>query len=297
MRYAVELAGVTKTFRTRQDVVRAVDDVSLTIPTGNVVAFLGPNGAGKTTTLDMVLGLVNPTQGRVEVLGLHPRAAVRAGKVSALLQSGGLLRDLKVGETVELIASTFANTIPPAEALERAGLTAIANRRVSKCSGGEQQRLRFALALLPDPQTMILDEPTTGMDVTARREFWDTMHTEAARGRTIIFATHYLEEAEAFAERIIMISHGRIVADGPTQEIRERVAGRVVTATFTDPQKARKVLTARDDVNSVSNGEGTRLRIHTSNSDQVAAAVLTQMGGTNVEITAGSLDEAFRALT
>ncbi|HLS02328.1 MAG TPA: ABC transporter ATP-binding protein [Beutenbergiaceae bacterium] len=296
MQYAVELAGVTKTFRTRHGQVRAVDDVSLKVARGTVVAFLGPNGAGKTTTLDMLLGLVNPTRGRVEVLGLQPREAVRAGKVSAVLQSGGLLRDLRVGETVELIAATFPNTIPAAEALERAGLTPLAKRRVSKCSGGEQQRLRFALALLPDPETLILDEPTTGMDVTARREFWDTMHAEAQRGRTIIFATHYLEEAESFAERITMISHGRIVADGPTQEIREHVAGRVVTATFTDPEQARSTLTAREDVTAVHGGN-TRLQIHTSNSDQVATAVLTQLGGSDVEIAAGSLDEAFRTLT
>src|SRR5690625_5818192 len=142
----------------------------------------------------MVLGLTAPTQGRIEVLGQNARDAVRSGKISAVLQSGGLLRDLTVGETVELIASTFDDAISTEEALTRAGISGLAKRRASTCSGGEQQRLRFALALLPDPDLLILDEPTTGMHVTARHEFWDTMHAEARRGRTIIFATHYLEE-------------------------------------------------------------------------------------------------------
>lgn len=298
---AVHLEGVTKQFRTRGGPVTAVDDITLDIPSGKVIAFLGPNGAGKTTLLDMVLGLTTPSAGRIDVLGQSPREAVRSGKISAVLQSGGLLRDLKVGETVELIASTFPDPIPVPEALSRAGISDLAGRRVSKCSGGEQQRLRFALALLPDPDLLILDEPTTGMDVTARQEFWETMHTEAQRGRTIVFATHYLEEADSFAERIIMISGGQIVANGTTREIRTHVSGRIVSAEIPagpggDVHSVLTVLEPRSDVHS-ARVEGDRIVVHTADSDALALALLTEHGGRDLEVTPGSLDEAFTALT
>lgn len=302
---AIHLDGVTKTFRTPSGPLVAVDDVTLDVARGSVVAFLGPNGAGKTTALDMILGLTAPTSGQIEVLGHAPREAVRTGKISAVLQSGGLLRDLKVGETVDLIASTFSNPISTQEALKRAGITGIAARRVSKCSGGEQQRLRFALALLPDPDLLILDEPTTGMDVTARHEFWDTMHAEARRGRTIIFATHYLEEADSFAERIIMIAGGKIVADGTTREIRSHVTGRIVSARIAGGSGAPAAshitqvvagLEARDDVHTVRT-EADRVVVHAGDSDAVALALLTEYGGRDLEVTPGSLDEAFTTLT
>src|SRR5690625_4597750 len=217
---AIELRDVRKVFRTRSGEMTAVKNVTLSIDAGSVVALLGPNGAGKTTTIDMILGLTSPTAGDITVLGKAPRAATVSGKVSAVLQSGGLLRDLTVGETVELIASTCPDAIPVAEALRRAGLTELKNRKVAKCSGGEQQRLRFALALLPDPQLLILDEPTTGMDVTALAQVWETMHAEADQGRTIIFATHYLQEADNFADRVVMIAGGQVVADGRSEERR-----------------------------------------------------------------------------
>src|SRR5690625_3199868 len=294
---AVELRDVNKTFRTREGAVPAVAGLSLNIGRGSVVALLGPNGAGKTTTIDMILGLTAPTSGSISVLGKAPRAATVSGKVSAVLQSGGLLRDLNVGETVELIASTFPNAIPVGEALERAGLTSLKNRRVAKCSGGEQQRLRFALALLPDPQLLILDEPTTGMDVTARAEFWATMHAEAAEGRTIIFATHYLQEADAFADRVVMVAGGQVVADGTTSEIRAKATGRIVSAGITgDIAKVRSELEARDDVHNVRI-EGERIVIHTADSDAVALELLTKYGARDLEAAPGSLDDAFTALT
>src|SRR3954466_4451136 len=187
---AVALRGLTKRF----GAVTAVDGLDLTVQPGEIVAFLGPNGAGKTSTVDMVLGLSRPDAGSVEVFGLPPRTAVAHGLVTAVMQTGGLLKDLTVGETVELTAALFAHTRPVAEVLERAGLTEIANRRVGKCSGGQQQRLRFAMALLPEPELLILDEPTTGMDVEGRRDFWSAIRADAERGRTVLFATHYLEE-------------------------------------------------------------------------------------------------------
>src|SRR6478672_9580690 len=225
-----ELAGLTKSF----GAVRAVRGIDLTIQPGEVVAFLGPNGAGKTTTVDMVLGLSRPDEGTVRVHGMEPGIAVRRGLVAAVMQTGGLLKDLTVEETLRLTASLFADTRPVGEVLERAGIADIADRRVGKCSGGQQQRLRFAMALLPDPELLILDEPTTGMDVTGRRDFWNAIHEDAARGRTVVFATHYLEEADAYADRIVLVSHGKVVADGTASEVKSLVSGRTIRATLSD---------------------------------------------------------------
>jgi ABC-2 type transport system ATP-binding protein len=188
---AVSLSEVTKTFGS----VQAVRCIDLELQQGEIVAFLGPNGAGKTTTIDMVLGLSRPTSGEVSVLGLEPRQAIARGLVSAVMQTGGLIKDLTVRETVEYTASLFADTKPVDEVLENAGITGIADRKVAKCSGGEQQRLRFAMALLPDPALLLLDEPTTGMDVEGRRTFWSAIRRDAEQGRTVLFATHYLEES------------------------------------------------------------------------------------------------------
>jgi ABC-2 type transport system ATP-binding protein len=299
---AIELHELLKTFRplrgSHDSEVRAVDRIELRIDPGEVVAFLGPNGAGKTTTLDMVLGLTEPTSGTVSVFGRRPREAVVAGKVSAVLQTGGLLRDLTVRETVRMIASTYAAHSPVDEVIERAGLSALANRRVSKCSGGEQQRLRFALALLPDPRLLVLDEPTAGMDVSARRDFWDTMHADASAGRTVVFATHYLEEADAFADRIVLIAAGRIVADGTTAEIKARASGRTVSATLPEPSLERAIDTLRgfDGVRTVQE-RGARLVVTAVDSDAVARLLLNDLGGTDLEIVTAGLEQAFMALT
>ncbi|GAB3887488.1 ABC transporter ATP-binding protein [Terrabacter terrigena] len=299
---AIELRGLAKTFPavrgSHDSEVRAVDAVDLRIQPGEIVAFLGPNGAGKTTTLDLVLGLTEPTSGTVEVFGRRPREAVVSGAVSAVLQTGGLLRDLTVRETVRMIASTYAAHSPVDVVIDRAGLTALADRRVSKCSGGEQQRLRFALALLPDPRLLVLDEPTAGMDVTARRDFWDTMHADASAGRTVVFATHYLEEADAFADRIVLIAGGRIVADGTTAEIRSRAGGRTVSATLPDHALARAtaVLRSTEGVRTVDE-RGARVVVTASDSDAVARLLLGELGGRDLEIVTAGLEQAFMALT
>ncbi|MGO4597190.1 ABC transporter ATP-binding protein [Terrabacter sp. 2RAF25] len=299
---AIELRDLVKTFPPQRGShdreVRAVDAIDLRIEPGEIVAFLGPNGAGKTTTLDMVLGLTEPTSGTVEVFGRRPREAVVSGAVSAVLQTGGLLRDLTVRETVRMIASTYAVHSPVDEVIDRAGLTTLADRRVSKCSGGEQQRLRFALALLPDPRLLILDEPTAGMDVTARRDFWDTMHADASAGRTVVFATHYLEEADAFADRIVLIAGGRIVADGTTADIRSRASGRTVSATLPDDSRVDAIaaLRATEGVSAVDE-RGSRVVITATDSDGVARLLLGDLGGSDLEIVTAGLEQAFMALT
>ena len=295
----IHLREVTKSFRSGGETVRAVAGVDLTISPGEVVAILGPNGAGKTTALDMVLGLTEPTTGSITSFGAAPRRAVHDGRVSAVLQTGGLLHDLTARETVRMIASTFPRRHQPVEdVLHRAGLAAKADRRVSKLSGGEQQRLRFALALLPDPDLLILDEPTAGMDVAARREFWATMHEDATNGRTVLFATHYLEEADDFADRIVLMARGRVVADGTTEEIRARASGRTVSADVRrgDVGAAAERLRELPGTSSVTvNGE--RVTVIGEDSDALARALLTELGGSNLEVTTASLDAAFMAIT
>ncbi|CAM4112160.1 ABC transporter ATP-binding protein [Janibacter anophelis] len=294
----IHLEGVTKSFRSGGETVHAVAGVDLTIRPGEVVAVLGPNGAGKTTTLDMVLGLTEPTTGRITSFGAAPRRAVHEGRVSAVLQTGGLLRDLTARETVRYIASTFARHEPVEEVLRRAGLADKAGRKVSKLSGGEQQRLRFALALLPDPDLLILDEPTAGMDVAARREFWRTMHEDATNGRTVLFATHYLEEADNFADRIVLMAGGRVVADGTTEQIRARASGRTVSADVRRGDVAAVVERLRGlaGVTSVTDTNG-RVTAIGEDSDAIARLLLTELGGTDLEVTTASLDAAFMAIT
>ncbi|MET8263586.1 ABC transporter ATP-binding protein [Micromonospora arida] len=287
---AVELDGLTKSF----GAVTAVDGLSLRVQPGEVVAFLGPNGAGKTTTIDMLLGLSRPDKGTVRVLGGTPDDAVARGRVAAVLQTGGLLKDLTVGETVRMTAHFYRHTRPAAEVLERAGITDIADRVVGRCSGGQQQRLRFALALLPDPDLMVLDEPTTGMDVEGRRDFWQALRRDARRGRTVIFATHYLDEADAYADRIVLVRQGRIVADGTTAEIKNLAAGRTVRATL--PGADQAALAALPGVDAVE-VRGDSVLVRTGDSDAIARHLLTRTAARDVEITSRNLEDAFLALT
>lgn len=292
---AVAATGLVKSFRgAHGDRVQAVRGVDLTIGQGEIVAFLGPNGAGKTTTIDILLGLSDPDAGTVEVFGQSPRAAISHGLVSAVLQTGGLLGDLSVRETLRLTASLFVDTRPIDEVLQRAGISDIADRRVSVCSGGQQQRLRFAMALLSDPGLLILDEPTTGMDVEGRRSFWSSIRTDAARGRTVLFATHYLAEADEYADRIVLMSHGRIVADGTTADIKNLVAGRTLRATL--PGADQVALAAIPGVDRVEL-KGDRVEIHAKDSDAVARYLLTQTPARDLDIVPENLENVFLALT
>lgn len=332
MTSTVALKDIRKEFKgTHGTTVKAVDGIDLSIERGEIVALLGPNGAGKTTTIDIILGLTSPTSGSVKVDGKHPRRAIEAGEVSAVLQTGGLLRDLTVKETLTAIAALHGKPERVSKIVEKTGLEQLLDRKVSKCSGGEQQRLKFALALLPDPQLLILDEPTAGMDVTARRDFWATMRADADSGRTIIFATHYLEEAEQFSQRTVLVNKGRIVADGPTAEIRAVAAGRVVTATLPgggsgfgvgdgagpgasaglggkpevglgagpdDPGLAATLAELRrlDGVQTVELN-GHRVVVTTLDSDGLARKLLTTYNARDLEISAPSLESAFLDLT
>jgi ABC-2 type transport system ATP-binding protein len=287
---AVELRGLHK----RYGQVHAVRGVDLSIRPGEIVALLGPNGAGKSTTIDMLLGLSRPDAGAVRLHGCTPAQAIAAGQVGALLQSGGLLPDLTVAESVRLVAGLHVDPLPVADVLGRAGIADLAGRRVGRLSGGQQQRVKFAMALVPEPDLLVLDEPTTGMDVVARRSFWQLLRVEAGRGRTVLFATHYLEEADAYADRVVLLRDGQVIADGSAAQVKSFASGRTVRATL--PGADQVALAALPGVRSVEL-RGETVLMSCDDSDSALRALLASTPAADVEVTAADLEDAFVALT
>ncbi|MFJ3041445.1 ABC transporter ATP-binding protein [Streptomyces tendae] len=287
--------------------VRAVDGLTLDLHPGQTVALLGPNGAGKSTTLDLLLGLRRPDTGTVRVLGTEPREAVVAGRVGAMLQSGGLMDEVTVAELVRLACALHPRAHPAAEVLARAGLTKIAERRVDKLSGGQAQRVRFALATAGDSDLIVLDEPTTGMDVTARQAFWATMREQADQGRTVLFATHYLEEADAIADRVLVLHRGRLLADGTAAEIKARAGARRISFDLDAPVdeaslRALPQLTSLtvSDGGSAAGAAGPRrtVRIQSADADATVHALYgLGLHPRNLEVAGLGLEQAFVALT
>jgi ABC-2 type transport system ATP-binding protein len=292
----IELQGLTKSFRTPAGTVEAVRGIDISIAAGETVALLGPNGAGKSTTIDMLLGLAEPDGGSVSLLGRPPSAAVDAGAIGAMLQTGGqIVRDLSVRELLTMMASLYPDPLDVDEVLDLVGIRDLEHRRTHKLSGGETQRARFAVALISDPEILVLDEPTVAMDVEGRRGFWEAMRAFAARGRTVLFATHYLEEADAYADRVILMAHGRVVADGPTNEIRARVGMRTIRATFAERDERR--LTALPGVSSAQR-HGAAVTLRCTDSDVAIRALLAHYpDARDIEISSAGLEEAFLELT
>ncbi|WP_326568977.1 ABC transporter ATP-binding protein [Amycolatopsis rhabdoformis] len=291
MSEAFSLRGLSKRFGP----VHAVEELTLEVDRGEVVALLGPNGAGKSTTIDMLLGLTRPDEGDVQVFGGDPRAAVDAGRMAAMVQNGFLLRDTTPAELVALMRSMYRAPLPTAEVFERAGIAEFANRRCGKLSGGQLQRVRYALALAGDPELLVLDEPTAAMDVDGRRSFWASMHEFSAGGRTVLFATHYLAEAEDYADRVVLVRHGRVVADGTVAEVRAAVSGRVLRAVVPGASEAALAQLAGVTTARV---QGGRAELSCADSDRAIRALLTTFpDASDIEITAVGLEEAFLALT
>ncbi len=224
----IHTSTLTKSYGT----VRAVRSVDVSIAPGETVAILGPNGAGKTTLIDMILGLTRPDAGMVKVFGMSPADAVKAGSVGGMLQTGTPIQYLSVRELVTMVASLYPHPLRVDEVLRLTGTLDIADQRTTKLSGGQTQRVRFAVALVADPDLLVLDEPTAAIDVEGRRSFWTAMREVAARGKTVVFATHYLEEADSYADRIIVMARGRIVADGSATAIKAQVGTRTIRATL-----------------------------------------------------------------
>jgi ABC-2 type transport system ATP-binding protein len=291
----IELRGLTKSFKTPQGQVDAVRGIDISIDTGETVALLGPNGAGKSTTLDMLLGLLRPDAGTVEVFGAPPADAVAAGKVGAMLQTGALVRDLEVRELLLQLASLYPKPLDVDETIELVGLHDIAARRTQKLSGGQTQRVRFALALVTNPDLLVLDEPTVAMDVESRHAFWTTMREFATRGKTVVFATHYLEEADDYADRAVLMANGDVVADGPTTEIKARVGTRSIRATL--PGAALEALERLPGVTRAER-RGESVVLTCVDSDAAIRALLAQHADArDIEISGAGLEEAFLELT
>jgi ABC-2 type transport system ATP-binding protein len=291
----IELAGLTKSFPGPNGPIEAVRGIDVEISLGETVALLGPNGAGKSTTIDMLLGLLAPDAGTVSVFGRSPSEAVAQGAVGAMLQTGELIRDLSVRELVAMIASLYPAPMDVDEVLQLTGLGEISGQRTNKLSGGQTQRVRFAVALVSNPELLVLDEPTVAMDVEGRRGFWTTMREFAARGKTIVFATHYLEEADAYADRAVLMAHGRIVADGPTTEIRAMVGTRTIRVTLPDVDV--DALAALPGVNGAER-HGEAVILSCADSDAAIRALLTGYPDVrDIEIAAAGLEQAFLELT
>ncbi|MFI2201473.1 ABC transporter ATP-binding protein [Streptomyces sp. NPDC020192] len=283
---------VTKTYGS----VRAVDGLSLTLHPGETVALLGPNGAGKSTTLDLLLGLKNADSGTVNVFGTSPREAIVAGRVGAMLQSGGLMDEVTVEELVKLGCSLHPKPYKAADVMARAGIAQIADRKVNKLSGGQAQRVRFALATAGDSDLIILDEPTTGMDVTARQAFWATMREQADQGRTVLFATHYLEEADAIADRVLVLHRGRLLADGTAAEIKAKAGARRIAFDL-EGEIDHTGLRGLPFLTSID-VSGQTVRIQSSDADATVHA-LYGLGvyPRNLEVAGLGLEQAFVAIT
>jgi ABC-2 type transport system ATP-binding protein len=275
--------------------VKAVNELSLEIPQGRTIAFLGPNGAGKSTSIDMLLGLRRPSSGTVRVFGKSPRDAITAGHVGAMLQSGGLISDVSVEELITLMTRLHPRPLPVAEVLKRANIADIADRKADKLSGGQTQRVRFAIAIAGDSDLIVLDEPTTGMDVENRQIFWQAMKSQAERGKTILFATHYLEEADQIADQVIVINKGRLLASGTAAEIKARAGFQRIS--FRLPGVTRDQLLMLPNVVSLE-VINDHVMIQTSDSDKTFYSILDAgMRPEDIEISALGLEQAFVAIT
>jgi ABC-2 type transport system ATP-binding protein len=291
----IALHGLKKSFKGPQGPIEAVRGIDVEIAAGETVALLGPNGAGKSTTIDMLLGLLRPDAGTVSVFGRAPADAVAAGVVGAMLQTGELIRDLSVRELVSMMAALYPAPLGIEEVLTLTGTTQFADQRTQKLSGGQTQRVRAAVALVSNPELLVLDEPTVALDVEGRQAFWHTMREFAARGKTILFATHYLEEADAYADRAVLMAQGRVVADGPTNELKAMVGSRTIRATL--PEVPLAELQSLTGV-SAADRRGEAILLTCADSDAAIRALLAaHPQARDIEINAAGLEQAFLTLT
>ncbi|WP_283134490.1 ABC transporter ATP-binding protein [Rhizohabitans arisaemae] len=270
--------------------VTALDQVSLDIRAGEVVGLLGPNGAGKSTLVNLFAGLRKPTSGRVELLGGSPTDPARRRGIGVTPQETGLPPTLRVGECADFVAAHFPDPVGRGELLDRFGLGDLAKRQIGGLSGGQKRRLAVALAFIGRPRLVFLDEPTTGLDVEARRTLWDGIRRFHAEGGTVVLTSHYLEEIEALAERVVVIGGGRVLTDDTMDAVRGLVGIRRVTLTASGLPELTGVLGVEQ--------EGTRTHLLTADSDAlVRELVLSGAPFADLEIRPTSLEEAFLTIT
>jgi ABC-2 type transport system ATP-binding protein len=276
----------------------ALDGLDISVRRGETVALLGPNGAGKSTAISLVLGLLRPHAGKVEVLGTNPHRAVAQGNVGAMLQSGsgsGLPPGVRVDAVLKMVRRLYRHPAGFEATVERAGISSLLERRTDRLSGGQAQRVRFAIAIVGDPELLFLDEPTAAMDVSSRRAFWAMIRRYGAEGRTIVFATHHLEEADQNADRVVVLNHGRVVADGPGATLKAAVVARRVRFVCSDPD--RELLDSLEGVTDVR-VTGTGVVIDSLDADAtVQALVHRRVRFRDLEVTGAGLEDAFIALT
>ncbi|SCF11091.1 ABC-2 type transport system ATP-binding protein [Micromonospora matsumotoense] len=270
--------------------VLALDRVDLTVHAGELVGLLGPNGAGKSTLINMLVGLRRPTAGRVELFGGDPRQPAARRQLGVTPQETGLPGTLRVGEVIDFVAAHFPDPVPRAELLDRFGLTDQVRRQTGGLSGGQRRRLAVALAFVGRPRLVILDEPTTGLDVEARHTLWEAIRSFHADGGTVLLSSHYLEEVEALAQRVVVLGQGRVLADDTVDAIRGIVGVRRVSLTADDlPTLPGVVATERTD---------GRTHLLTTDADQLVRDLVTAgVAFRELEVRPTSLEEAFLAIT
>ena len=291
MSHAIELVGASKKYGNFE----ALKNVSFAIEKGSLVAMLGPNGAGKTTSISLMLGLRRPTAGKALIFGDDPRRIATRKRFGAMLQESGVPQLLKVTELVELYRSYYPRPLPTDQVVKLVGLEEKANALVRDLSGGQTQRLYFALAICGDPEVLFLDEPTVGMDVEGRRVFLRAIRDFAAGGKTVLLTTHYLEEADELAERVLVIDKGQVIADGSPQEIKSRVAGSKITFTSSvplDPAALGGLPVSASDVSD------HRVTLMTNDPQSVLRELFRRnVDMSNLEVRGADLEEAFLSLT
>jgi ABC-2 type transport system ATP-binding protein len=293
MKEVVRLINVSKTFKQKT----AVNHINFSINKGEVVAILGPNGAGKTTTISMILGLLHPTSGDINILGRSTQDKKVREKIGVMMQEVSMMPGLKVHEILTLIRSYYSIPLSQEELIKITGLTEQdLKTQAEKLSGGQKRRVSFALALAGNPDLIILDEPTVGMDITSRNRFWKTVHDLSKQGKTIIFSTHYLQEADDVADRILLFKDGGIVADGTPSEIKSKIVKQTVSFII-DPEVTLEKLYQYPEIHQITRNNG-RVTIQSTNTDRVVEILFQEkLGVRDIHIEQGKLEAAFEQLT
>lgn len=295
MNSIIELHKVSKSFKDK----KAIDDLSFQIAQGSIVAILGPNGAGKTTALSMILGLLEPTEGKITLFGKPPKEPSLRQSIGAMLQEVSLMDRLKVREVLELIRGYYPNPLDMDTLITMTGLHGKdLNRYTEKLSGGQKRSLGFALAMAGNPDLLFFDEPTVGLDIAARRRFWSQIREFAKQGKTILFTTHYLQEADDAADRILLFHQGALVADGTPEQIKSVIIKRSVSfLPLADGPELRSKLESHPALSRFSEQNG-RIVIHTDHTDMVLEQIFAEkLGVRDIAVDQGRLDDAFEQLT